>query len=258
MPSAQYLESRLLSAAGFRHAFFTRHGGVSDGAYASLNFSIGVGDRPENVAQNLERAAAALSVPRAHIFFASQVHGNAVRPIAAADRPEHVLEQSADALLTHTSGYACAVRTADCVPVLIADPVTGAVAAAHAGWRGVVCGIVGESVAALVARGSNAAELLAAIGPHISLEAFEVSDEVAASIASAGRDPEVVDRSFGQRPHANLRRAVRGQLRRAGLGDGSIDDVHGCTFGDKAQFFSFRRDGRQSGRHLAAIVARGG
>jgi hypothetical protein len=140
--------------------------------------------------------------------------------------------------------------------LLIADPETGAVAAAHAGWRGVVCGIVGEGVAALSARGIDPARLLAAIGPHISLEAFEVSDEVAVSIANAARDPKIVDRGFGERPHVNLRRAIRAQLRGAGLEDLAIDDVRGCTHGDKARFFSFRRDGRQSGRHLAAIVAR--
>jgi YfiH family protein len=256
MPSAQYLESGLLASAGFRHAFFTRLGGVSGGAYASLNFSISVGDQPENVAQNMERAASALSVPRSQIFFASQVHGSKVRALEPGDSPANVLEHSADGLVSSQAGFACAVRTADCVPVLIADPATGAVAAAHAGWRGVVCGIVGESVAALAALGGSSARLLAAIGPHISPQAFEVSDEVADSIASAARDPQIVDRRFGERPHVNLRRAVRAQLRNAGLPDLAIDDVHGCTFTDPERFFSFRRDGRQSGRHLAAIVAR--
>src|SRR5207249_2331055 len=117
-------------------------------------------------------------------------------------------------------------------------------------------GIVRESVAALALRGSDSTRLLAAVGPHISLEAFEVSDEVAGDIAHAVGDPQIVDRSYGERPHVNLRRAIRAQLRRAGLEDLAIDDVGGCTFGDSARFFSFRRDGRQSGRHLATIVAR--
>jgi copper oxidase (laccase) domain-containing protein len=98
-------------------------------------------------------------------------------------------------------------------------------------------------------------DLVAAIGPHISLQAFEVSEEVAREIAAASPDPDVVDTTFGPRPHVDLRRVIRAQLRVAGVPEANIDDVFGCTVGDPTQFFSFRRDGPKSGRHLSAIVA---
>jgi polyphenol oxidase len=252
---AEYLTSPLLTAAGFRHAFFTRRGGVSTGPFSSLNFSVKVGDTPENVARNLDLAGACLGVARAGLFFSSQVHGNAVRELDAGDLPEGVLFEAADALVTDVTGLACAVRTADCVPVLIADPWSGAVAAAHAGWRGVVCGILAAALATLERRGAAPSGLIAAIGPHISCTAFEVSEEVAGALAAAA-DDAVVDRTRGPKPHVDLRQAVRLQLTRLGFARGAIEDVPGCTYGDPERFFSFRRDGLESGRHISAIVAR--
>jgi YfiH family protein len=256
MSGAPYLESALLRQAGFCHAFFTRSGGVSPGPFASLNFSISVGDEAENVAENLERAAASLGIPRSGIFFASQVHGSAVRCVSSDDSPEEVLYEPADGLVTACGRVACAVRTADCVPVLIADCATGAVAAAHAGWRGVVCGIVAATITALRELRGSTGPLIAAIGPHISRTAFEVSGEVAEQLARSSGDPGVVDRALGPRPHVDLRRAVRAQLAAAGLAPEAIDDVLGCTYTEPERFFSFRRDGSRSGRHLSAIVAR--
>ncbi|HEY6557473.1 MAG TPA: peptidoglycan editing factor PgeF [Polyangiaceae bacterium] len=255
MSPAEYLTSPLLTAAGFRHAFFTRRGGVSKGPFSSLSFSVKVGDTPENVARNLDLAGACLGVARAQLFFSSQVHGNVVRELDRGDTPEEVLFEAADALVTDVSGLACSVRTADCVPVLIADPRSGVVAAAHAGWRGVVCGILAETVATLERRGAASQALIAAIGPHISCAAFEVSEEVAGALADAAGD-SVVDRARGPKPHVDLRQAVRLQLTRLGLACDAIEDVPGCTYGDPERFFSFRRDGAESGRHISAIVAR--
>jgi hypothetical protein len=146
------------------------------------------------------------------------------------------------------------VRSADCVPVLIADRRSGAVAAVHAGWRGVEQNVVGATLERLRALLGRPGELVAAVGPHIELEAFEVSAEIAERLRHASSVRDVVDASRAK-PHVDLRRIVRAQLTDAGLPDAAVDDVPGCTFADAARFFSFRRDGQRSGRHLSAIVA---
>jgi YfiH family protein len=250
---AEYLTSALLARAGFRHAFFTRGGGVSTGPYSSLNFSYAVGDRPEDVDENLRRAAQALAVPAEHVYFLAQVHGSTV--VELSDRQPHreVLSLEGDALVSGAADVACGVRTADCVPVLVADQSTGRVAAIHAGWRGVVAAVVPAALAALGGQPSN---WIAAIGPHISAQRFEVSDDVATELESAS-SADCVVRHAKQKPHVNLRLATRGQLLAHGMPNSAVDDVFGCTNSDPLRFFSFRRDGKLSGRHLSAIVPRG-
>jgi YfiH family protein len=239
MTHADFQTSPLLQAAGFRHAFFTRRGGVSTGPYASLSFSTAVGDSHEHVRENLARAAAALGVEPGRLYFLSQVHGRDVVVLGGGETP-----------------VACGVRIADCVPVLIADRKSGAVAAAHAGWRGVAAGVAAEAARRVRDLAGSDGELVAAIGPHISVSAFEVSEEVAEQLRAASPDPDVIDRGYGERPHVDLRRILHAQLRELGLREPDIDDVYGCTVGDPERYFSFRRDGKTSGRHLAAIVAR--
>ncbi|MDQ2643753.1 MAG: peptidoglycan editing factor PgeF [Myxococcota bacterium] len=257
MNEASLLESPLLGRAGFRHGFFTRNGGVSTGPYRSLSFSLAVGDEPGNVAENLRRAAGALGVPSERIYYLSQVHGRQTQLADGRETPARFLEREGDAVLAvpGTDGLACAVRSADCVPILVADRATGAVAAIHAGWRGVVAGAVGAAVSALREQTGQRGDLIAAIGPHISLRAFEVSDEVAAELARASDATDVVHHG-ATRPHVDLRRIVRAQLAAAGLESSAIDDVQGCTVSEPERFFSFRRDGAKSGRHLSAIVPR--
>jgi len=251
---ADFLESALLRGAGFRHAFFTRNGGVSSGPYASLSFSVAAGDSEANVRENLQRAAVELGVPSTRIHFLSQVHGRVAHTLSGNEAQSMLILREGDALVSRAPGLACAVRSADCVPVLLADRRTGAVAAAHAGWRGAVNGIVSSAIEALRAIAPNPS-LIAAIGPHISLAAFEVSEDVAETLRQASRDPQVVDRSHAK-PHVDLRRMLRAELHAQGLAHSAIDDVWGCTVLEPARFFSFRRDGKASGRHLSAIVPR--
>lgn len=252
---AEYLESALLRESGFRHAFFTRGGGVSEGPYASLNFSRAVGDAPERVAQNLALAGEALGVPPDRIYFLSQIHGNAAVALTGEERADAVLEREGDAVVSRAPGLACAVRTADCVPILVADKQSGAVAAIHAGWRGLVRGVVETGVAALRAAAGGEPELVAAVGPHIRLWSFEVDDNVAEELAAVSPVPCVVRRD-GMKPHVRLDNIVRAKLAALGLTPENIDDVGGCTVSEPERFFSFRRDGKVGGRHLAAIVTR--
>lgn len=254
MQTAEYLRSSLLAREGFVHAFFTRNGGVSQVPFASLSFSVAVGDREEDVAENLRRAALALGIPSAHLYFVSQVHGTATQVADGAEPREKFVLREGDAVLSVRSGVGCAVRSADCVPILIADRHSGVVGAIHAGWRGVERNVVRASIEELRVLLGSRGELIAAIGPHIGPNAFEVSAEIAERLRQASSVHDVVDASRAK-PHVDLRRIVRAQLTEAGLPDAAIDDVPGCTFADAERFFSFRRDGQRSGRHLSAIVA---
>jgi YfiH family protein len=253
MNDAACLFSPLLEAVGFRHAFFTRQGGVSRGPYESLSFSLAVGDDKEHVAENFRRAAGVLGVQAGRIYYLSQVHGRQTRLADGNEPADAFVRHEGDAVVALGGELACAVRSADCVPVLLGDLETGAVAAVHAGWRGVVAGVVGAAVQALRAETGRSGDLVAAIGPHISFSAFEVGEDVALELRAASEAPNVV-LATPERFRVDLRRIVRAQLRAAGLGEHSVDDVFGCTASEPARSFSFRRDGPKSGRHLSAIV----
>ena len=254
-PLAPFLESALLRDAGFVHGFFTRQGGVSEGPYASLNTTTVTGDDPAHVEENLRRIARALGVDSARLYFLTQVHGIDCIEVDGSQPRDAVLPLRGDTVVARasTEPLACAVRTADCVPVLLGCVDSGAVAACHAGWKGCAQGAILAAVRALRDRGGT--RLVAAIGPHISLTSFEVSEDVAAELLAASPDKTVVDRSR-DRPHVDLRRLARAQLESLDIPRTSIDDVPGCTVLDAARFFSFRRDREQSGRLLSAIVPR--
>jgi polyphenol oxidase len=252
--AAEYLKSELLSRAGFRHAFFLRGGGVSTGPYESLNFSVAVGDSAENVRKNLARAAEVLGVSASRIYFLSQVHGTVTCSVDGTEPRERVLEREGDAVLSAAGDLACGVRSADCVPVLVGDRRSGAAVAIHAGWRGVVRGAVESGVSELLRFSGFGAELVAAIGPHIREEAFEVSEDVASELAAASPVPAVTAPPAGGKPHVSLARIVTAKLVALGVAEADIDDVGGCTVREPDRCFSFRRDGKIGGRHLSAIV----
>lgn len=257
MQGPVFQHSRVLRECGFRHAFFTRQGGVSEGPYRSLNFSVGVGDAAERVEKNLSLAAAALGIELGQLYFLSQVHGVDVVRVFGNETPGEVVLRQGDAVMSTAAELGCAVRTADCVPILMGDQRSGAACAIHAGWRGVEAAIVPAAIQRLREAVQDEGDLVAAIGPHISTEAFEVSDDVAERLARATDLPDIVDRSR-TKPHVDLRRIVRAQLLRCGLTTSAVDDVPGCTFLDPERYFSFRRDGAASGRHLHVIVPRPG
>lgn len=253
MSEADFLVSPLLQSRGFQHAFFTRRGGVSQGLYESLNFSVSVGDLPAAVEENCRRAADALGVVPSRLYYLSQVHGTTVCEVRGDEPAEHVLQWEGDALVSSSPGVACGVRSADCIPILIADLTTGRVAAVHAGWRGVAANIVRQALAAL---GGSPQDWIAAIGPHISKAAFEVGDDVARQLAAASTTANPVDWRGDGKPHVDLRAIVRAQLCAEGTRAEHIDDVAGCSYLEPERFFSFRRDGQRSGRHLSAICPR--
>lgn len=251
MSDEAVLRARLFTQAGIRHGFSTRLGGVSDGSYAAMNLARNVGDDPAAVTENHRRFAAAVGYEPARLFESSQVHGaRALRVDGAAALATRAEE--ADALVTSTPGDAVAVRVADCVPVLLAAPGHGVVAAVHAGWRGVTQRVIAAAVEAMGA-GVRGGGLIAAVGPCIGPCCFEVGDEVAAEIAGASSAAVVVRPGPGDgRPRVDLRSAVAAQLE--GVGVKAVEHVGGCTRCEGGRFHSFRRDGKASGRMLAAIV----
>lgn len=252
---AVVLRSPLLASRGVRHAFSTRLGGVSEGPFATLNVAVGPGDQAEAVAENLRRFARALEVEPEVLYQTSQVHGATVRVVSPGEDRLAVLHEEADALVAHDRGVAIGVRVADCVPILVHDSVAGSVTAIHAGWRGVVSGVIAAGVAHVAIRARSPRGLAAAIGPSIGPCCFEVGEDVAAAIADAAPGDEGIVLRDRPKPHVDLRRAVRLQLRALGLDDAAIEDVPGCTRCDAERFFSHRRDGPRTGRLIAAIVA---
>lgn len=247
------LRSSLLARHGFAHGFSTREGGASEGAFASLNLGRTVGDTAEAVEENHRRLARAIEYDVARLHEVSQVHSARWVRVESEDVPR-VRREEADALVTRLEGVAIGVRTADCVPILIADRETGAVAAIHAGWRGVVSAITTATIDALVGDRSRTS-LVAAIGPHIRVASFEIGDEVRDQLVACAHEGVVAQ--HGERWHGDLALALRDQLLRAGLDDASIDDIGGDTLSEPARYFSHRRDRGVTGRHLSVIVARG-
>lgn len=246
------LQSSALLKAGFRHAFFTRHGGVSEGPFRSLNLASNTGDELANVSANRRIAEKALGLAADKLFFLSQVHGIHSVELLGGESFEKVVRLEGDATLTGLSEVGCGVRSADCGTILVGDERSGRVAAIHAGWRGVVLGVIESAIHAL--RANQPSQLIAAVGPHIQRCCFEVGDEVAQQLAACSSlGQAVVDRSRA-RPHVDLRRLMRSKLE--ALDVQTIEDIDGCTVCEPSLYFSFRRDGQASGRLLSAIVAR--
>jgi polyphenol oxidase len=239
------LQSPLL--AGFPHGFTTRAGGASAGPFESLNLGGQVGDDPARVAENWARLEREAGVRFARV---RQVHGaRAVR----ADVPTPPIEE-ADVVVTGAPGVAACVSVADCVPVLLADPETGAVAAVHAGWRGTIARAAAEGVRALAREaGAPASRLLAAVGPAIGACCYEVSPDLAARFRDA-LGPEIVRE--GAAPRLDLWRANVAVLVAAGVPAARIEVLGRCTACERDVFFSHRRDAGRTGRQVAFIAPR--
>ena len=249
MSAPLIVRSALLAA--YPHGFTSRSGGVSLGGLSSLNLALRENEEPERLCENWRRVVqkTEFSGSIEDVAILNQVHGDCVLHV---DKAAGVLQTvgEADAAVTTRRDIMLAVRTADCVPVLLASP--GAVGVAHAGWRGVAAEVVPRAVEALCeASGDSPSEVKAVIGPHISQAAYEVGTEVVAGIAATGV-PEVTFVQTQKKPHVCLASAVRYQLEQMGVA--LIESVRVCTFND-SNFFSHRRDGPSTGR-LAGVIAR--
>jgi polyphenol oxidase len=249
----------LNDAAGIRHAFFTREGGVSAGLYSSLNCGFGSGDAAEKVAENRARAMAALDLAPDRLVTCHQVHSPDVVTVAAPWRRED--NPRADALVTNCRGIALGILTADCVPVLFADADAGVIGAAHAGWKGALGGVVAATVAAMARLGAAPGRMRAAIGPCIAQRSYEVGPEFPA--------PFLAEDSGNGDFFAPARRAghfmfdIAGYVERRliAAGIGAIQRAPCDTVAEETRFFSYRRaclkGEKDFGNGLSAIVLEG-
>jgi YfiH family protein len=250
------LGSPLLSAIpGLRHAFFSRDGGVSDGIYAGLNGGIGSNDDPANVAENRRRMAEQMGVTSENFLTLFQVHSpDAVvtsAPWTTPSRPR------ADALVTRTEGLAIGVTAADCGPILFVDPNARVIGAAHAGWKGALTGIIESTVDAMETLGAERAGIVAAIGPLIRQNSYEVGNEFIERFVEADAENALFFIPAAREGHAmfDLAGFIRMRLENAGVL--MIDDIGVDTYSDE-RFYSYRRSVHRKepdyGRHVHAIA----
>jgi len=253
------IEATSLALTGIRHGFFTRAGGVSSGLYASLNGGVGSRDDAGKVLENRVRMAAALGVEPRRLLTAYQTHSPNVvvaeAPWTTENRPR------ADAIVTRMRALAIGVTTADCGPVLFAEPRAGVIGAAHAGWRGALTGVIEATIAAMERLGAAQRQIRAAIGPMIRQGNYEVGPDLVERFRA---DDPASSRFFGparRDGHAmfDLAGYIAARLKRAGITE--VEDVGLCTYADPEQFFSYRRTTHRAeadyGRHVNAIALTG-
>jgi len=253
------IKADILAFTGIRHAFFTREGGVSEGLYGSLNGGIGSRDAADKVRENRTRMAAALTVEPQRFLTAHQIHSPQV-VIAEAPWPADA-RPHADAIVTRMRALAIGVTTADCGPVLLAEPHAGVIGAAHAGWRGALAGIIEATVAAMERLGAARRHIRAAIGPTIRQANYEVGGDLIARFAAEDRASSRFFSPAARDGHAlfDLAGYIAARLERAGVGH--IEDLGCCTYADPTRFFSYRRATHRAeadyGRHVNAIALTG-
>ncbi|MEM6760955.1 MAG: peptidoglycan editing factor PgeF [Pseudomonadota bacterium] len=240
------------SLAPMRHGFFTRKGGASSGVFSGLNCGTGSSDQSEVVAINRARVADALKVKNAHLVGVHQVHSADVATLQAPHDPK----PKADALVTATPGLALSILTADCMPVLFADPDAKVIGAAHAGWKGAKAGVLEATIAAMQDLGAAREKISAVIGPSISQSAYEVGPEFHAQFIA---DTQANDRYFtagqGDRKHFDLIAYGLARMRAAGIRAATWTGH--CTYSDPDRFFSYRLSVHEKhpdyGRLISAI-----
>ncbi|MDX1429288.1 MAG: peptidoglycan editing factor PgeF [Rhodothermales bacterium] len=240
----QYRRPAVFDGLAVTAGFSTRHGGVSGGRFRSLNLGLSTGDDDETVRSNRAKLFESAGLDPLKVAIAGQVHGSKVRIVDAPG-----LYPGIDALVTQSPGLVLAITAADCAVVLLADVDAGIVAAAHAGWRGTVGAIVPETVRQMRRAGAALHGLRAYISPCISLERFEVGEEVADEFANEF----VVRHEEWPRPHVNLRSAIAAQLASEGVSPDRIEISTECTY-DHADYYSYRADAGDTGRMMGFIA----
>ena len=269
MTTIKRLEAENLKAPGIAHGFFGRAGGVSTGLYDSLNCGPGSSDKPENVAENRRRAAAALTPDgeaRAQLISLSQIHSASVLTFpawgqhqAAASRPE------GDAMVTATPGLALGILTADCAPVLLADPKAGVIGAAHAGWKGALGkdgrGVLEATLEAMEKLGALRMRIQATIGPCIAQENYEVGWDFRDRFLELGLKHRQFFVPSDKEGHYRFDLPGYAAHRLAAAGVGSVQSLGISTYPPENGYFSFRRTTHAGepdyGRQISAIVLTG-
>lgn len=235
-----------------------RHGGFSQGTYASFNCNGFAGDNPDDVARNRQHLVELLGRGPIELVLPHQTHSDRVAIIDdtyiyKVEEERTALLEGVDALVTDQLDKCLCISTADCIPVLLYDPVRQAIGAAHAGWRGTVMCIVEKTLRVMTeCFGTQPVDVRACIGPGISQEAFEVGEEVYEAFAQAGFEMERIACRKGKW-HLDLWEANRLQLLQQGVLPAHVEVAGICTYAHNDDFFSARRQGIHSGRILSGI-----
>jgi YfiH family protein len=245
-----------LNLPGMTHGFFGRLGGVSSGIFSTLNCGFGSDDDPQSVAENRRRAAGFLGYPQAQIATPHQVHGIDIVHVTHAWGPK--AGPKADGVVTNRPGIVLGVLSADCAPILFADPVARIIGATHAGWRGALAGAAEATLTAMEALGAKRQDIIAAIGPCIGPKAYEVGLEFEAAHLAADAQalpffrPHIrSDKRYFDLPGYLAHRLSRAQIR-------TVENLELCTYTHPDRFFSYRRTCQAAepdyGRDLSAIA----
>ncbi len=252
-----YLTAPGLVAAGIPHGFFSRRGGVSQGDFATLNTGPGSADQPEHVQENRRRCAAAIGVDGGRLMTIYQVH-SADAMIVDAPWPDGTTPPKGDALVTAARGLALGALAADCMPLLLADPIAGVVSAVHAGWRGALGGVIEDAIAKMMSLGAKPEDIVAAIGPCLRPPNFQVGLELVEMFAvnRPGAERFFSADQAQEKRQLNLAEFAKWRLNLAGVD--AVDDLGVCTLANHEAYFSYRgamRAGHADyGRNLSAIA----
>jgi len=255
---AYYIFEHIEATGMVRHGFTTKHGGISEGVFSTMNLSYTRGDTPSNVSENIKRASSAMGMHKGKTVFCQQVHGNKV--VCANENlmncrdiyPEAVLET--DGLVTNISGLILCTIHADCVPLFFIDPVRKAIGMAHAGWRGTLNDIAKKAVNQMKQRFTcKPTDILVGIGPSIGGCCFEVGKDVAEKFSNKfGFTGEIIQREGGKYK-IDLQKANEEVLINTGILRSNIESARICTMCHGEDFFSHRRDGVARGSMAAFI-----
>lgn len=239
---------------GISHFVSGREGGYSEGELGGLNLSYKVGDDPGLVTQNRQSLAKAFSVDAHRLIFPVQTHSSNIKVVGTTTSAEAL--EDTDALITKEKGVVISVMSADCVPVLLYDPAKAVVAAIHAGWRGTMAEIVRKTIGKMNAEfGSVPETLMAAIGPSICGEVYEVGEEVIHAVEKVyGTKEGIISREQNGKGYCNLWEANRLQLIKTGVAAENIELAGICTYKSADLFFSARKSGNKAGRFAAGIM----
>lgn len=250
----RYYQFKALSNHPVAHAIFTRRGGVSEGPFAELNVGATVGDQVENVKKNLELAFAAVNRPRNSLFDSWLVHGTHALVAEAPRPPEWERPPQADIVVTNKPHVTLFMRYADCVPIVLYDPVKRAIGLAHAGWRGTLQNVAARAVDIMSEHfGSQPEDLVASLGPAICVDHYEVGPEVAAEVTKTfGANADRVLRRSSPSIKFDLVGANRLALEHVGVLQVEVSDS--CTFSNTDDWFSHRASGGTTGRFGALIA----
>jgi polyphenol oxidase len=242
------------------HFITTREGGVSEGPFSSLNLSFRTGDNPIFVEQNRTLVAESFFIDRTRLIFPTQTHGDKVVKIdqtflEKSEDEQNIVLNGVDALITDVPGVCLCILTADCASIMVFDPVIKAIGIVHAGWRGTLNKIVTKTIASMSHHfGSDPTDLLVGIGPCISLNAFEVGEEVASAFMNSFSDTEgiVIRNPIWPKPHVDIKKANTALLINYGILKEHIEISGSCTFSSPNIFYSARKN--SGGRFSAGIM----